>query len=141
MSHFEARLSPMSADKVVSVVRDTTTLITLESELVFNNELMRMLTMLATRFINLPLNQIETELNNALAEIGSFAGVDRVYIFDYDWDNDTMSNTFEWCSEGTIPAIDELQQIPNSILPEWVAAHRRGTHDPCDPCERPCSRR
>lgn len=126
VSHFEARLSPMSADKVVSVVRDTTTLITLESELVFNNELMRMLTMLATRFINLPLNQIETELNNALAEIGSFAGVDRVYIFDYDWDNDTMSNTFEWCSEGTIPAIDELQQIPNSILPEWVAAHRRG---------------
>lgn len=126
ISHFEARLSPMTADKVVSVVRDTTTLITLESELVFNNELMRMLTMLATRFINLPVKQIETEINNALAEIGSFAGVDRVYIFDYDWENDTMSNSFEWCSADTLPAIAELQQIPNSILPEWVTAHRAG---------------
>ncbi len=133
VSHFEARLSPMTADKVVSVVRDTTTLITLESELVFNNELLRMLTMLATRFINLPVNQIEVEINNALAEIGSFAGVDRVYIFDYNWEDDNMSNTFEWCSDDTPPAINELQKIPNDILPEWVMAHRRGqmTHVPC----------
>ncbi|KAF0129025.1 MAG: PAS domain-containing protein [Bacteroidetes bacterium] len=132
ISHFEARLSPMSNDKVVSVVRDTTALVTLESELVFNNELMRMLTMLATRFINLPVNQIEVEINNALGEIGSFAGVDRVYIFDYDWDSDSMSNTFEWCSEDTLPAIAELQRIPNSVLPEWVSAHRKGrmTHIP-----------
>lgn len=132
VNHFEGRLSPMGDEKVVSVVRDTTTLVTLESELIFNNELMRMLTMLATRFINLPLSEIEVEINKALAEIGSFAGVDRVYIFDYDWENDCMNNTFEWCSEETLPAIAELQKVPNEIFPDWVTAHRQGlmTHVP-----------
>lgn len=132
VNHFEGRLSPMGDEKVVSVVRDTTTLVTLESELIFNNELMRMLTMLATRFINLPLSEIEVEINKALAEIGSFAGVDRVYIFDYDWENDCMNNTFEWCSEKTPPAIAELQKVPNEIFPDWVTAHRQGlmTHVP-----------
>lgn len=125
-NHFEARLSPMNDDKVLSVVRDITTLVTLESELIYNNELMRMLTMLATRFINLPIHQIESEIHHALSEIGSFASVDRVYIFDYNWTEDTMSNTYEWCSEGTSPEIDNLQKIPNSLLPDWVANHKKG---------------
>jgi signal transduction histidine kinase/CheY-like chemotaxis protein len=116
----------MGVDKVVSVVRDTTALLTLESELIYNNNLLRMLTQLATRFINLPVNQIKVEMNHALAEIGIFARVDRVYIFDYDWDNETMSNTYEWCSEGVEPELENLQYIPNSLFPDWVAAHQRG---------------
>lgn len=124
--HLEARISPMGNDKVVSVVRDTTTLITLETELVYNNNLLRMLTQLSTRFINLPVSQIEQEINHALAELGVFAGVERVYIFDYDWQQDCMSNTFEWCAEGTTAEIENLQLIPNSFLPDWVASHKRG---------------
>ncbi|MDO8897664.1 MAG: histidine kinase dimerization/phospho-acceptor domain-containing protein, partial [Bacteroidales bacterium] len=124
--HLEARISPMGADKVVSVVRDTTTLITLESELIYNNNLLRMLTQLATRFINLPVSQIEAEMNNALGEIGVFAGVDRVYIFDYDWVKETMSNTYEWCAEGVGAELENLQEIPNSLLPDWVESHKHG---------------
>lgn len=124
--HLEARISPMGNDKVVSVVRDITTIITLENELVYNNNLLRMLTQLATRFINLPVSQIKVEINNALAELGEFAGVDRVYIFDYDWKQDCASNTFEWCANGITAEIDNLQMIPNDLLPEWVASHKRG---------------
>lgn len=126
MRHMQARLSPMSADRVVAVVRDTTFLVTLEKELLLNNNLLRVLTQLATRFINLPVNEIEIEINQALAEIGLFAEVDRVYIFDYDWEADTMTNTYEWCSEGTSPEINNLKDIPNSLLPDWVESHRKG---------------
>jgi PAS domain S-box-containing protein len=124
--HLEARISPMGADKVVSVVRDTTTLITLESELIYNNNLLRMLTQLATRFINLPVSQIRAEMNHALGEIGVFAGVDRVYIFDYDWEKETMSNTYEWCAEGIGAELENLQAIPNSLFTDWVEAHKQG---------------
>jgi PAS domain S-box-containing protein len=124
--NFQARLSPMGDDRVVSVVRDTTLLYTLEKEIIHNNNLLRVLTQLATQFINLPVGEIELQINHAIAEIGTFTGVDRVYIFDYDWDSDTMSNTYEWCSEGTSAEIENLQKIPNSSLPEWVASHRRG---------------
>jgi PAS domain S-box-containing protein len=126
LRHMQARLSPMSEDRVVSVVRDTTLLVTLEKEIIHNNNLLRVLTQLATRFINLPVSQIEVEINHAIAEIGLFAEVDRVYIFDYDWQADTMTNTYEWCSEGTSPEIDNLKDIPNSLLPDWVGSHRKG---------------
>ncbi|HMM11531.1 MAG TPA: PAS domain S-box protein [Bacteroidales bacterium] len=126
LRHLQARLSPMGDDRVVSVVRDTTLLITLEKEIIHNNNLLRVLTQLATRFINLPVSDIEVEINRAISEIGQFAEVDRVYIFDYDWEANTMSNTYEWCSEGTSPEIDNLKDIPNSFLPDWVASHKRG---------------
>ncbi len=126
LRHLQARLSPMGDDRVVSVVRDTTLLVTLEKEIIHNNNLLRVLTQLATRFINLPVSQIEVEINHAIAEIGTFAEVDRVYIFDYDWETDTMTNTYEWCSEGTTPEIDNLKNIPNSLLPDWVGLHRKG---------------
>ncbi len=132
LRHLQARLSPMGDDRVVSVVRDTTQLVILEKEIIHNNNLLRVLTQLATRFINLPVSEIALEINHAIAEIGIFAEVDRVYIFDYDWEADTMSNTYEWCSEGTSPEIDNLKDIPNSLLPDWVASHRKGemTHVP-----------
>lgn len=126
LRHLEARLSPMGADKVVSVVRDTTMLVTLEKELIYNNKLLRVLTQLATRFINLPVQDIEVEINHALGEIGQFAGVDRVYVFDYDWLDDCMSNTYEWSAENISPEIDNLQKVPNSVVPDWVNAHKMG---------------
>lgn len=126
LRHLQARLSPMGEDWVVSVVRDTTLLYNLEKEIIHNNELLRVLTQLATRFINLPVTEIESEINRALAEIGQFAQVDRVYIFDYDWQADTMTNTYEWCSEGTTPEIDNLKDLPNSLLPDWVDSHKSG---------------
>lgn len=130
--YFEARISPMGEDKVISVVRDITTLIQLENEVMSSNDLLRVLNALATRFINLPLDQIEPEINRAIAEIGNFTGVDRVYIFDYDWEEDSMSNTYEWCSEYAEPAINELQHLPNSLVLEWVKSHQSGemTHVP-----------
>lgn len=124
--HLEARLSPMGNDKVVSVVRDSTMLVTLEKELIYNNKLLRVLTQLATRFINLPVQDIEVEINHALGEIGQFAGVDRVYIFDYDWIDDSMSNTYEWCGQEISPEINNLQKVPNSVVPDWVNAHKTG---------------
>lgn len=123
---YEVRISMMNPELVLVMFRDTTNIKQLESILLQNSNLLQTLTHLATRFINLPLSKIDDTINDALAKIGTFAGVDRVYIFDYDWDENFMVNTYEWCSPGTAPEISNLKSVPIEMFSDWVSAHQRG---------------
>lgn len=71
-------------------------------------------TMLATAF-QMALNAAnpETTINQILAFIGSSVDVSRAYIFE-DISPTTTSNTYEWCSEGIEPAIQDLQNLPKA---------------------------
>ncbi len=88
--------------------------------------LQNLLTHLATEFINIPLENSNDAINRLLALIGEQLEVGRVYIFEYNFVQNTMSNTFEWCSEGVSREIDNLQDIPNEVLPDWVETHLKG---------------
>ncbi|MGF1565725.1 MAG: response regulator [Flavobacteriales bacterium] len=85
-----------------------------------------LLVKMAKRFINIPAENGPSEIYNALGEMGQTLGADRVYIFDYDFNNQTTSNTYEWCSQGIDPEIDNLQELPLAYIPYWVDAHRNG---------------
>lgn len=126
MLTYEVRASLMNPNAVLLLFRETTNIKHLESSLLQNSNLLQTLTHLATRFINLPISKIDKTIDDALAKIGSFAGVDRVYIFDYNWDEEFMVNTYEWCSPGTTPEIENLKKVPNKLVPDWVNAHLRG---------------
>lgn len=75
---------------------------------------------LSTNFINLAPNDIDQEINNALAEIGLFAHVDRSYIFLFAEDQILMDNTHEWCAPGIEPQIDNLKDLPRAIFPWFM---------------------
>ena len=75
---------------------------------------------LSTQLTGIGVSEIEHSLNLALSKIGSFLDVDRSYIFELDFDNDTMSNTYEWCKDGIHSEKENLQKIRNSQLPNWV---------------------
>lgn len=81
---------------------------------------------IAQRFIGVELAQLAPLLNETLAQLGMAVAADRVYIFDYDFSNNTCSNTYEWCAEGIVPEISSLQQVPLAAIPQWVFAHQRG---------------
>ena len=81
---------------------------------------------LSTAFINLPLDRVDAEVRVALGRIGRFFGADRVYIFTYDFDADTASNTHEWCAPGVSPHIGDLRELPISAAGECVTHHLRG---------------
>lgn len=87
------------------------------------NEMMRRM---SVSLINLPLAQLDQAINMALAQVGSFFSADRAYVFEYDLDAGTTSNTFEWCAPGIDPQIDELQQFPIHTIPGWFETHQRG---------------
>jgi len=62
----------------------------------------------------------DESVNAVLSRIGSFVQVDRSYVFIFNEDQAEMSNTHEWCSEGTQPEIDNLKGLPTAIFPEWM---------------------
>ncbi len=111
---------------VQGVMRDISELKRQERELINRSELQTLLMNIATKYINIDLAQIEDTLNTTLGELGTFVESDRAYIFKYNWDDNTCSNTHEWCSEDTTPEINNLQNIPNEIISNWVDTHKSG---------------
>jgi len=72
----------------------------------------KLLVNISTKFINLPLDEIDYAINHVLETIGKFAGVDRSYILIINEENpNMMSNTHEWCSSGTPSVLMEMQDI------------------------------
>jgi PAS domain S-box-containing protein len=97
-----------------------------EEELKMRSEFQLVLMDLAIGFVNKPLEKLDEAINHALELAGEFTGVDRTYLFSYDFEKDTMTNTYEWCAEGISPEISNLQNIPNAMAPGWVNSHRAG---------------
>ncbi len=93
-----------------------------ESKSAFQKLLME----LSTSFINISLDEVDASINNSLKRIAEFVDADRCYIFDHNPEPNTISNTYEWCRTGIKPQIDELQNVPVDLAPEWWEAHQRG---------------
>lgn len=77
-------------------------------------------------FVNVKTEDIEYAIGDALEKMGNATGSDRVYIFRYDFERNTCSNIYEWCSEGTEPRIERLSEISLDLIPEWVQCHISG---------------
>ncbi|MDY0132578.1 MAG: PAS domain S-box protein [Desulforegulaceae bacterium] len=110
----------------LSVMTDISAQKKAEEKLLYYSKMQHILMDIASKYINIRLDEVEMSVNKALSEIGKSFGADRVYIFDYDFENQTTSNLFEWCNKGIIPQIDELQNVPLEGLDDWLDAHLKG---------------
>lgn len=61
------------------------------------NRMYSLLLDIAFRSIDVPLDSIQSAINNALGDIGRFVDADRAYIFKYDFNRNIGINTHEWC--------------------------------------------
>ena len=59
-------------------------------------------------------------INYSLRKLGKLTGVSRTYIFKIHNNDKKMSNTYEWVAEGTIPQIDNLQNVDCDMIPFWM---------------------
>ncbi len=87
---------------------------------------------ISEQFINDSDDNPDSVINLLLSKIGSFSNCDRAYLFSFNNSRQTMSNTHEWCAEGTEPEIKNLQNLHNSLLPEWMEElkHQRSIYLP-----------
>lgn len=111
---------------IEGTIRDITERKESEAKLAKLMDLQNLLTHLATEFINIPIENSNEAVNRLLSIVGESNEIDRVYIFEYNFVTNTMSNTHEWCAKGVSPEIENLQLIPNDLLPSWVETHKKG---------------
>ena len=97
-----------------------------EEALLKHTKLQKILMDMASRYINIPIEQVNDTINESLKSIGEFVSADRSYIFSYDYNKKTTSNEYEWCNTEIIPQIEELQDIPFGMLPDWIDTHQKG---------------
>ena len=62
-------------------------------------------------------------VDDVLSIAGSFLESDRAYIFEIN--GNTMSNTYEWCAKGIEPQIEQLQDMPVTLIKRWQDAFKR----------------
>ena len=122
--YFEATVYIPEPNHLALVLRDITEQKQQEQKIRRLAEMQRLIMLLAQDFINVPIKQIDAMFDRSLAEFGTFAQVDRAYIFHYDFKLETMTNIHEWCAPSIAPQMDNLQNLPLSIVPDQVAAHR-----------------
>lgn len=101
-------------------------MIMLENEIRKQEELHHLVSLLLNRFLTTSLEDFSERVNHSLEELGRYFHADRVYVFDYDFDEGLCHNTFEWCAAGISAELDNLQNVPLDALPEWVNTHMKG---------------
>lgn len=111
---------------VVLIIRDITKVKITEERLLSQTRLLELLTKISTTYINLPTHMLSDTIQESMSEIGRFVKADRFYIIEYDWDRLSSYNTYEWCAEGILPQIDQLQDISVADMTDWINAHRNG---------------
>lgn len=66
------------------------------------------------------ISDIHESIHNLLEIVNGYFDGDRSYTFDIDYDKNVINNTDEYFVEGITSQIDNLQNIPISVISEWM---------------------
>ena len=81
---------------------------------------------ISSAFVNLTDAGVDQAIESALEQSGTLFNADRSYVFRFNPDRRTMSNTHEWCAFGVEPQIEHIQNLPLEAHPWVVEQIRRG---------------
>lgn len=92
------------------------------------NSLYNVIVKISEQLIQAEPEEVDAAINHSLALLGTQNKADRVYIFEYDEEQDCVSNTFEWCNEGIASGKSRLQALPYEVLPQLKTAFANNEH-------------
>lgn len=67
---------------------------------------------------------LEAAINSLLEIIGGYYHAQRAYIFECDYEQGLLVNTYEWCEPGVAPMIQNLKALPLAAADRWMDAFR-----------------
>jgi signal transduction histidine kinase len=79
----------------------------------------RLITHLATHFINVPTEKVDDAVEVALQKLGEFAQLHRVSIILLDENRTKFTRTYEWCAPGVKAGAENVRDVPVARYP-WV---------------------
>lgn len=65
-------------------------------------------------------------INDSLDSLLSYYEGNRAYIFEFDYERNEVSNTFERCAPGVMPQIQNLQRLPRDTVQIWLEGFCNG---------------
>ncbi len=101
-----------TVDRVAIFARDVTEKSRAERSLRYKAEFENLIIRTSAQFINLNPEDVDDRVLLMLQSIGEFSEVDRSYVFLFDYDAMTMTNTHEWCADGISSEMENLQRVP-----------------------------
>lgn len=104
-----------------------------EQELHHREAFEMLLSSVSAHFMELPPQKTDDGIMFTLEALGKFSDLDRVYLFKFEQQLQTASNTHEWCAPGISSEIDNLQQIPCAEIP-WAMDQLRRNQTLYVPC-------
>lgn len=88
----------------------------------------RLLASISQRLLNAPVGRSDAAINEVLRATGTFADVDRCYLYLLDGQRGTLTGTHEWCRAGVPSLRAERSGVRASDLP-WLFGRLR-RHEP-----------
>ena len=64
-------------------------------------------------------DEMSKTINKMLAEIGKYTRVSRIFVFEKNLDESTISCIYEWCNKNITPIFDDFQNIPADTMKDW----------------------
>ncbi|MBM7562433.1 PAS domain-containing sensor histidine kinase [Fusibacter tunisiensis] len=111
---------------IQSIVQDISERVAYEQQMAYYHSFRELMLQMAIEFITVSMENMDHELYELLSRVGAFSKVDRAYLFEYNYETQTTSNTLEWCADGIASEIQNLQDIPFSEISHWLEAHQNG---------------
>lgn len=65
------------------------------------------------------MEDLNDPISLAIDKLGEHTDVSRVYIFEDSSDGVFTTNTFEWCNKEVRPQIENMQNLPYSVIPSY----------------------
>ncbi|MFX1575448.1 MAG: hypothetical protein ACFFB0_22155, partial [Promethearchaeota archaeon] len=106
----EMYIYKLPSEKVVAIFDSQTKLVEIKQNFNKKVEFERAISTISSRFVN--PDDTDEAINLSLKEIGMISQASRSYLFRFNEDKNTMSNTHEWCSKGVNPQKEQLQDVP-----------------------------
>jgi PAS domain S-box-containing protein len=120
IKYFSSILTKKSDEETLATIRDITqikkTELALLEELKFNS----IITDLSIKFINCKPEEADSIINQTLSQVGNYFKVDRVFVFEYDFINRTMSCIYEWCDIGITSEMENTQNMDMNLYPDFM---------------------
>ena len=63
----------------------------------------------------------EESFTNLLGIIGKYFEADKVFVFSYD--ENKLSNVFEWNNNGVNPRAEELKSLDSNVVDKWLPTY------------------
>lgn len=71
-------------------------------------------------------SSVELNINSLLHLIGEYYNADRVFILEFNNEQNLVDCTYEWCKDGVTSQIDNIKNIPVQSLGYWMNRYKNG---------------